>query len=68
MKIVLIVLGSLGAIYGLFGVVQLISAMSSTNADSTYGTANIAAHLVPICLGFVVSAVCFQRAFAKPKD
>ena len=67
MKIVLIIIGTLGGVYAVFGVVQLVKTMSSSNANTAYGGANIAASVVPICLGLIVCLACFLRAFRKPK-
>jgi len=66
MKAVLIVIGSLGALYAAFGIVQFIQTLLESNPGTAYGGANIAASVVPVCLGLIISLVCFQRAFRKP--
>ena len=63
MRIVLIVVGSLAALYAIGGTVQFIGALSSENAGTTYGGTRIAATVVPVCLGLIVSLACFGRAF-----
>jgi len=67
MKVVLIIIGSLGALYAFFGAVQFISTLLSSNPGTAYGAANIAASVVPVCLGLIVCALCFQRIFRNPK-
>lgn len=67
MKVLLIVLGSLGALYAAFGLVQFVRTLTRTEAGSAYGTANITASVVPVCLGLIVAVACFQYAFRKPK-
>jgi len=67
MKIVLIVIGALGGLYALFGIIQLVNAIGSSPVTA-YGGSNIAASVVPVCLGLIVCVVCFQRAFRKPKQ
>ena len=63
MRIVLLIVGSLAALYAIGGAVQFIGALTSENAGTTYGGTRIAANVVPVCLGLVVSLACFGRAF-----
>ena len=67
MKILLIVIGSLAGLYTAAALVQFIYALVSTNAGTAYGTANIAASVVPVCIGLLVCVACFAGAFKKPK-
>ncbi len=66
MKFVLIIIGSLGGLYAAFGIIQFIRTLSESNPGTPYGGANIAASVVPVCLGLILCLVCFQRAFRKP--
>jgi len=67
MKIVLIIIGSLAGLYALVGTIQFIWTMLNSDPSTAYGTANIAASVVPVCLGLIVSIACFTSAFRKPK-
>jgi uncharacterized membrane protein len=67
MRVVLIIIGSLAGLYALGGVVQFIWTFMTSNPASAYGTANIAASVVPVCLGLIVCLACFTSAFRKPK-
>jgi len=64
MKIILIVVGSLA---GLYAVAQFVNRLLTTNSGNAYGTANLAASVVLVCLGIVVCVACFTTAFKKPK-
>jgi len=66
MKAVLLIIGSLGGLYAAFGIVQLIRLLSESDPGTAYGVTNIAAGVVPVCLGLVVCLLCFQKAFRKP--
>ncbi len=66
MKVFLIVIGSLGGLYAAFGIVQFIGGLLESNPATPYGAANLAAGVVPVCLGLILCLVCFQRAFRKP--
>ncbi len=68
MKAFLIIIGALGGLYAVFGIIQLISTMMTSNPGTAYGGANIAASVVPVCLGLIVCLACFQRAFRRPKS
>ena len=68
MKVVLIIIGSLGGLYAVIGIVQFIRTMMTSNPGTAYGGANIAASVLPVCLGLIVCVVCFQKAFRKPKS
>jgi hypothetical protein len=68
MKIVLIVIGVLAGIYAFFGIIQFVMTLLSSDPASAYGTANIAASVVPVCLGLIVSVACLTHAFKKPKQ
>jgi hypothetical protein len=63
MKVFLMIIGSLCGLYAAFGVVQFIRTLMNSNPGTAFGVANIAANLIPICVGLVVCIVCFQRAF-----
>lgn len=63
----LITIGSLGGLYALVGIVQFIRTMLTNDPGTAYGTANIAASVVPVCLGLIVCLACFVSAFRKPK-
>jgi uncharacterized membrane protein len=67
MKVILIIIGSLAGLYTLVGVIQFIRAMLTSDPGTAYGTANIAASVVPVCLGLIVCLACFMGAFRKPK-
>jgi uncharacterized membrane protein len=67
MKVLLIAIGSLAGIYALFAIIQFIGAIATNDPNSAFGTANIAASVVPVCLGLIVSVACFTAAFKKPK-
>jgi hypothetical protein len=66
MKAILIIIGSLGGLYAVFGIVQSIRTLLESNPGTAYGGANIAANVLPVCLGLIVCLACFQRAFRKP--
>ena len=66
MKPVLIIVGSLGGLYAAVAIVQFIRTMTQSNPGTVGGGTNIAASVVPVCLGVIVCAVCFQRAFKAP--
>jgi uncharacterized membrane protein len=68
MKGVLIIIGSLGGLYALFAIIQFIRTIMTSDPGTAYGGANIAASIVPICLGLIVCLACFQRAFRKPNS
>lgn len=68
MKIVLILIGSLGGIYAIVGGFLLIKTIMTSNPGSAYGGANIAASVVPVCLGLIICVACLQKAFRKPKS
>ena len=67
MKAVLIVVGLLGVGLAVFGAVQMIRTMSESDPGSAYGASNIAASVLPVCLGLILCVVCFQRAFRQAK-
>jgi hypothetical protein len=67
MKVILIVVGSLASLYAAAGIVQFLYTLLTSDPGTAYGTANIAASVVPVCLGLVVSLACFSAAFRKPK-
>ena len=67
MKVVLIIVGSLAGLYTLVAVVQLIHNLLTSDPSTTYGTMNIAASVVPVCLGLIVCLACFMNVFRKPK-
>jgi hypothetical protein len=62
-----IVIGVLGGTYALIAMIQFIKVIASSNTSSAYGQANIAAHIVPICLGLAIFLVCLKPAFQKHK-
>lgn len=66
MKVVLILVGALGGLYAVAGTIQFIHTLS-TSPGTAYGGANIAASVVPVCLGLIVCLVCFRRAFRRPR-
>ena len=66
MKAVLIIIGSLGGRHAVYGIVQFIRALLESNPGTAYGGADVAASVVPVCLGLIVCLLCFQRAFRKP--
>ncbi len=66
MKVFLIIIGSLGGLYAVVGIIQFIRTMMTSDPGTAYGGANIAASIVPVCLGLIVCLFCFQRAFRKP--
>jgi hypothetical protein len=68
MKVVLIIIGSLGGLYAIVGSFLFIRTIMTSNAGTAYGGANIAASIVPVCLGLIVCVACFQKAFRKPKS
>jgi hypothetical protein len=61
MKAAKIVIGSMAAVYTAFALVVFAIMLSA----KAYGTADMAVALMPVCLGLMVSHVCFQRAFKK---
>jgi hypothetical protein len=67
MKIVLITIGSLAGLYTAAAIVQFIYSLLTSNPGTAYGTANIAASLVPVCIGLIVCVACFASVFRKPK-
>jgi hypothetical protein len=67
MKVLLIVVGSIAGLYAVTGVTLFVRALATNNAGTLHGGANIAASLVPPCLGLIVSIVCFQRALRKSR-
>ncbi len=67
MKVNLILVGVLGGIYAAFGIIQLIRTLAAADPGTPYGAANLAASVVPPCLGLIVCLVCLQRAFRKSK-
>ena len=66
MKALLIIIGSLGGLYAAFGIIQFIRTVLDSNPGTAYGGANIAASVLPVCLGLILCLVCFKRAFRKP--
>lgn len=66
MKIAWIMLGVLGGLFALVGIGQLLKAYMTTNAETAYGAANLAAAVFPICLGLIACVYGFQKAFRKP--
>jgi hypothetical protein len=66
MKAVLIILGALGGLYAAYGIVQFVRTLSESDLGTALGGANLAASVVPVCLGLIVCLLCFQRAFRKP--
>jgi hypothetical protein len=67
MKVLLVIIGCLGGLYAFFGAIQMIRTITASNPGTAYGGANIAASLVPVCLGLAVCVACLQSAFRKPK-
>jgi hypothetical protein len=67
MKVILIIIGSLAGLYAAAAIVQFVLSLLTSNAGTAYGAANIAASLVPVCLGLIVCVACFSAAFKKPK-
>jgi hypothetical protein len=48
---------------------RMVSVFVTGNPGSAYGTANMAASVLPPVCGLLVCLVCFQSAFKqKPKD
>ena len=68
MKVVLIIIGSLGGLYAIVGSFLFIRTIMTSNPGTAYGGANIAASVVPVCLGLIVCVACFQKAFRNPKS
>ena len=66
LKAVLILIGSLGGLYAVFAIVQFIRTLLESNPGTAYGAANVAASVVPVCLGLIVCLFCFQRVLRKP--
>jgi uncharacterized membrane protein len=66
-KIILIIIGSLAGVYALVGTGQLIWRLLTSDPTTPYGAANIAASVVPVCIGLIVCLACFTSAFRKPK-
>ena len=67
MKIILLIIGSLAGLYTLFAVVQLLRNFLASDPGTAYGTMNIAASVVPVCIGLIVCLACFMSVFRKPK-
>ena len=67
MKAVLIIIGTLGGLYAAFGIVLFVQSLLANDPGTAYGGSEIAASLVPPCLGLAVCLACFQAAFRKPK-
>jgi hypothetical protein len=65
-KVILIVIGSLAALYAAVAIVQLVHTLLATNAENPYEISRLAASVVPVCLGLIVSLICFLKAFGKP--
>jgi hypothetical protein len=65
MKVVLIIIGGLYAVVGGF---LFIRTLMTSNPGTAYGGANIAASVVPVCLGLIVCVACFQKVLRKPKS
>jgi uncharacterized membrane protein len=65
MKVVLIIIGSLGGLYAIVGMVQFIRTLMTSDPGAAYGVTQIAASVVPVCLGLIICLICFQRAFRK---
>jgi hypothetical protein len=68
MKVILIIIGSLGALYAVVAILQFARTLMTRDPATAYGSAEIAASVVPICLGLIVSLFCFQRALRKTKE
>ena len=68
MKVLLAIIGIVGGVYAVFGAIQMIRTMTTSNPGTAYGGANIAASLVPVCLGLAICVVCFQRVLRKPNS
>src|SRR5262245_10548255 len=66
MKATLIIIGSLGGLYAAFGIFQFIRTLMESDPGTTIGGTEIAASVVPVCLGLILCLACFQRAFRKP--
>jgi uncharacterized membrane protein len=67
MKVVLVIIGSLAGLYTVAAIVQFIYKLLTSDPGSAYGTASIAASVVPVCIGLIVSVACFSGAFRKRK-
>ena len=64
-KFLLVIIGLLGGLYAIFGAIQMIRTMMASNPGTAYGGANIAASLVPVCLGLAICVACLQKSIAK---
>jgi hypothetical protein len=65
MKVVLIVIGVLASVYCMFGILQFIRIFTASDPGSVGGGTNIAAGILPVCLGGVLALICFKKAFKK---
>ena len=63
LKAVLIIVGSLGGLYAFVGLIQFIWTVIPQNHAG--GGAEIAASIVPVCVGSIICAFCFQKALRK---
>lgn len=64
-KVILIIVGSLAGLYALGAISQFIWVLVTHDAGTAFGTMNIAASAVPVCLGLIVGLACFTSAFRK---
>jgi hypothetical protein len=65
-KIVLVLVGLLAGLYALAGVGQLVGVLFR-NGGSPYEVSNIAANVVPVCLGLIVCVACFRHVLKRGK-
>ena len=66
MKIIMIIVGSLAGLYAVLAIIQFIQTLMVSDTGTTYGGTNIAASIVPMCIGLALCFACFQQAFRKP--
>lgn len=64
-KIALIFAGTLAGLYAISGVILLIQTLLANDPLSVRGGAEIAASIVPPCIGLMICLACFQSAFRK---
>ena len=67
-KIILIVIGSLVGVYSAFAIVQMMWTVFTRNPLSSGGAGDIAATFSIAALSVGLCAVCFQKAFCKPRS
>ena len=67
-KAVLIVIGSLVGIYSVAAIVNMVWTLLTRNPASARGGSDVAATVSIAALSVGVCAVCFQKAFSKPKS